>query len=78
MQALGNLLLSKDLRSCKNYKSANLRYFIKIYNFASNSKKYTSMSKYNRLKVVLVEQNRTGKWLADELRKFPCTISKWC
>lgn len=32
----------------------------------------------NRLKVVLVEQKKTGKWLAEQLDKDPATISKWC
>jgi len=32
----------------------------------------------NRLKVVLVEQQRTSKWLAEQLGKDPATISKWC
>jgi putative transcriptional regulator len=32
----------------------------------------------NRLKVVLVEQGRTGKWLATQLGKDPSTISLWC
>jgi transcriptional regulator with XRE-family HTH domain len=32
----------------------------------------------NRLKVVLVEQNRTGKWLAETLGKNESTISRWC
>ena len=32
----------------------------------------------NRLKVVLVERNKTGKWLAEQLGKDPSTISKWC
>ena len=32
----------------------------------------------NRLKVVLVEQKRTGKWLAEQLGKDPSTVSKWC
>ena len=32
----------------------------------------------NRLKVVLVEQRRTGKWLAAQLGKDPSTISLWC
>lgn len=36
------------------------------------------MANLNRIKVVLVEQNKTGKWLADELGKSPCTVSKWC
>lgn len=32
----------------------------------------------NRIKVVLAEQKRTGKWLAEQLRKDPATVSKWC
>ena len=32
----------------------------------------------NRIKIVLVENKRTAKWLADELRKAPATVSKWC
>jgi transcriptional regulator with XRE-family HTH domain len=32
----------------------------------------------NRLKVVLVEQNKTSKWLAEILNKNPATVSRWC
>ena len=32
----------------------------------------------NRLKVVLAEKKRSNKWLAEQLKKDPCTISKWC
>lgn len=32
----------------------------------------------NRIKVVLVEQKRTNKWLAEQLGKDPATVSKWC
>ena len=32
----------------------------------------------NRIKVVLVEKKRSNKWLAEQLQKDPCTISKWC
>lgn len=32
----------------------------------------------NRLKVVLAEQKRTNKWLAEQLGKDPATVSKWC
>ena len=35
-------------------------------------------AKLNRLKVVLVEQNKTGKWLAEQLGMSTCSISKWC
>lgn len=36
------------------------------------------MDKINRLKVVLAEQDKTGKWLAEQLGKSTCTVSKWC
>lgn len=32
----------------------------------------------NRLKVVLVEQGRTNKWLAEKLKKNTATVSRWC
>lgn len=32
----------------------------------------------NRIKVVLVEQKKTNKWLAEQLGKDPATVSKWC
>lgn len=36
------------------------------------------MANLNRLKVVLVENKKTGKWLAEQLGKSNCTVSKWC
>ena len=36
------------------------------------------MKQLNRHKVVLVEKNRSGKWLAEQLGKDPATISRWC
>ena len=36
------------------------------------------MVNLNRLKIVLVEKGKTGKWLAGELGKSNCTVSKWC
>lgn len=36
------------------------------------------MANLNRIKVVLVEKQKTGKWLAEQLGKSNCTISKWC
>lgn len=37
-----------------------------------------AMAKVNRLKVVLAEKEKTGKWLAESLGKDPATVSKWC
>lgn len=36
------------------------------------------MANLIRIKVVLVEQQKTGKWLAEQLGKSTCTVSKWC
>ena len=36
------------------------------------------MANINRLKVVLVEKGKTGRWLANELGKSSGTVSKWC
>lgn len=36
------------------------------------------MAKINRLKIVLVEKEKTSKWLAESLGKDPATVSKWC
>ena len=37
-----------------------------------------STTNLNRLKVVLVEQNKTSKWLAEQLGKSTCSVCKWC
>lgn len=36
------------------------------------------MENLNRLKVILAEKQKTGKWLAEQLGKSNCTVSKWC
>lgn len=35
------------------------------------------MKQINRLKIALVEQNKTGKWLAEILGD-EATVSRWC
>lgn len=37
-----------------------------------------NMADLNRIKIVLVEQKKTSKWLAERLGKNPSTVSKWC
>jgi transcriptional regulator with XRE-family HTH domain len=32
----------------------------------------------NRLKIVLAEQGRSNKWLAEKMDKHDATISRWC
>lgn len=36
------------------------------------------MADFNRIKVVLAEKKRTNKWLAEQLGKSTCSVSKWC
>ena len=36
------------------------------------------MAILNRIKVILVEKQKTGKWLSEQLGKSTCTVSKWC
>lgn len=36
------------------------------------------MQDINRLKLVLVEQKKTSKWLSEEFGVNPSTVSKWC
>lgn len=39
---------------------------------------YIENERINRLKVVLAEKNKKGKWLAEQLGKNEATISRWC
>lgn len=36
------------------------------------------MELVNRIKMVLFEKKRTSKWLSEQLRVNPSTVSKWC
>lgn len=36
------------------------------------------MNDLNRIKVVLVEHKKTGKWLAEQLGVSATTTSRWC
>lgn len=38
----------------------------------------TSKKNYNRIRVVLAEQDRTNKWLAEKIGKNRTTVSRWC
>ena len=57
----------------------NKRAFICIFMtiFASELNKLV-MKNLNRIKAVLAEKNRTGKWLAEQLDVNTATVSKWC
>ena len=36
------------------------------------------VQKINRIKVALVENGKTGKWLAEQIGKNEATVSRWC
>lgn len=33
---------------------------------------------YNRIKVILAEQQKSSKWLSEQIGKDKSTISRWC
>jgi DNA-binding Xre family transcriptional regulator len=53
--------------------SLKLLFFAFKYNFSNMNN-----NPLNRVKVVLVEKQRTSKWLAEQLGVTPATVSKWC
>ena len=48
-----------------------------VNTFAFNLNKF-AINEINRIKVVLVEQKKTGKWLAEQLGVSVTTVSRWC
>lgn len=36
------------------------------------------MDELNRIKTVLVENKKTGRWLAEQMKVSVTTISRWC
>ena len=60
---------------CSSYKS------IFVYLLANNEHHMVNTEQnhsLNRLKIVLVEQGKSGRWLAERLNKSEHTISRWC
>lgn len=37
-----------------------------------------SKNRYNRIKIVLVEKEKSAKWLAEQLDRDKSTVSRWC
>lgn len=54
-----------------------MSFSIKVNTFAFKLNNL-AMSELNRIKVVLVEQRKTGKWLAEQLGVSVTTTSRWC
>ena len=36
------------------------------------------MKQLNRIKIVLVEQQKTAKWLSEQIGRNVCSVSRWC
>lgn len=34
--------------------------------------------KYNRIKVVLIEKDKSNLWLAEKMGMTPAAVSRWC
>ena len=48
-----------------------------MFDYMDNHKNM-AYKELNRLKLLLVEKKKTGKWLAEQLGKDQTTVSKWC
>ena len=46
--------------------------------FTTDHFHYPHMRRYNRIKAVLAEKERTSKWLADAVQRNKTTVSRWC
>lgn len=55
------------------FMSLKFIFFASKYNFINMNN-----NPLNRIKIVLVEKQRTSKWLAEQLGRTPATVSKWC
>lgn len=62
----------------------NFIWSIRIFFISLQSKILPNMTNnrqgdsYNRIKVVLVEQGKTSRWLAEQIGKCENTVSRWC
>ena len=36
------------------------------------------MKQLNRIKIVLVEKNKTAKWLSEQIDRNVTSVSRWC
>lgn len=78
---MSNTLLNLLKTQIKKQKTIKICGYIKeklYFCIINNDKKELMAQDINRLKVVLAEQKRTNKWLAEQLGKDPASVSKWC
>ena len=61
----------------RRYSEITVIYYKQNSNFANNINKM-QMTPINRLKIVLAEQQKSNKWLAETIEKNEATILRWC
>ena len=59
------------------HRVTRLFVYLRLKNRRNMTKNQQSES-YNRIKVVLVEQGKTSRWLAEQIGKCENTVSRWC
>ena len=63
-----------------NYCILNIFDYICAQNaqcWARITKSYMGIQRYNRLKIVLAEKERTGTWLSEQMGHSISTVSRW-
>ena len=73
-----------DCLNCNDeFMSQNVIYLEDYANFTANIASFTitiitmENKSFNRIKVVLVENQKTSRWLAEQLGKSDTTVSRW-
>ena len=75
------IVFSQKIHLNLELSQCNSRLILQNFTPLHQSLIYTTsnlMANLNRLKLVLVEKDKTGKWLSEQLGKSTCTVSKWC
>lgn len=69
----------KSRHTCKTKNDLRLIYPTKLIHYLCiEFNLVIGMEGINRQKSVLVEKEKTGKWLTEQLEKDSSTASKWC
>lgn len=77
MSAFFNFEISRIVWLHQNTQVDTQRLSGIICNFASNDNLFNMAQDLNRIKIVLVEKKKTGRWLAEKLGVSACTVSRW-
>ena len=64
----------------RNYQNLDILDYICAQNaqcWARTTKSNMGIHKYNRLKIVLAEKEKTGTWLSEQMGRNLGTVSRW-